>query len=212
MYKILLLSIIAILSGAVIHNTYAESIDLNPLVLKQPEDFSVTMDTITYNYQVSKSSFLAVDDDGKTPIISCSINSQRLLSGSYHNFFKWSLPEGDYEVYCEVEDTTGNITEVTWNVSIVRDVLAPSWFKTIANWYARNTIDQDMYLKIIKYFHTAEVLEFDIFADTPEDSPRVPSSFQSNTSRWSSGSLDNSAYKSILENMADDGVFLNVNI
>ncbi len=210
MHKILLLGLVTIFSLSVLQYSNAETVNLNPLVLKQPDDFSITIDTTTYNYVVNKNAFLAVDDDGKTPTISCTIESIRLLTQSYHNYFKWTLSAGEYEVYCEIEDTTGRSTDVSWSVEIIRDVLAPSWFKTIAGWYSSNVIDQEIYLKIIKYFHSANVLEFDIMASNVVDNPRAPYSFQSNTGKWVSGVLANTNYKSILEDMAADGVFLDV--
>lgn len=209
MYKIFLLGLVAMLSLSVFQYSNAETVNLDPLVLKQPEDFTETIDSDYFNYQFYKNKILAVDDSGTSLTITCTIEgiSPNRSSSSY---YIWHLTPGDHTIYCEVEDRTGNSTPVTWNATIIRDVLAPSWFKTVASWYGNNTIDQEMYLKIIKYMHTANILEFDI--EETENDPTISPNFQYNTKRWASGAIDNSVYKNLLEDMADSGVFINVNI
>ncbi len=237
--SITLLAILTICSiGLTTNSVFAET-DLPPLVLKSPESRSETIQSEYYVYYIEKSQFLATDDSGETPSIICSIDNDskpvngnadqymynygdiNQLSGDIANYSRytaistayWILPAGEHEVFCEIEDNTGNIVELTHSVALISDDLAPRWIKTISGWYTNSYIDTETYLKVIKYFHTAGVIEFDIENDqSVSDSSRIPSSFKSNTKNWVSDAWTNTQYKNTLENMADKGIFDNVNL
>lgn len=209
--KLLMILTVTIMSVSLIQYSNA-AVDLDPLILKQPESFTKTIETSTWLYDFRTTSILAIDDSGTSLTTTCVIEK---VNHSYKSGtrIKWNLPPGEHTVYCEVQDKTGNTSSANWTITIIRDVLAPSWVKTVAGWYASsNLIDQDMYLKILKYFHTAGVIEFDIYADSPINDPKPPLSFKTDTKNWTQNRISNQVYKNVLETMADKGVFEKINI
>lgn len=206
--KISVLLTLAILPSLLVINAYADADTLPPLILKSPENYEVTTDRLPHSYSVSTSNFVVVDDSGKSAIIECGTEpSQKKRVQSSASYARWSFGAGEYTMTCDISDQTGNISNVSWQISILQDDLAPSWVKTVGGLYCNNTINESLYLKVVKYLNDADVMLFDIKGSGYGE---IPSSFKSDTCNWKKGTLSNGEYKIILEDMASNGVFQNV--
>ena len=203
--KYLALVALAILPILLISNANADEDKMPPLVLKSPDNYEVTTDKLPHTYQVYTSYFVVVDDSGQSTNLYCGLDSsKRDHISRYKNF---QLVAGEFMMNCDIKDRSGNTTTVSWNILILQDDLAPSWVKTVGGLYCNNTINEELYLKVIKYLTDAGVMVFDIQGSGYGE---VPSDFKSNTCNWKKGSLSNGEYKIILEDMASNGVFQNV--
>jgi len=208
---------------------------LPPLIAKAPVDVSVTQDQAFYVHVVSLDDFLIVDDGSEDPTIECTIgsmaNSTKAVTteyshraGAYGAF--WELPNGAHSVLCTVTDEEGRTATDTHVVTVdVHGSLFPSEaaeqrIKRIARLYERQVIDTDTYHLIIKYYHRADLISFDIVDDR---SSGYSSDRQCDVGDWEyrhyyysnvvgdwanhRGNYDNVRYKQCLERLADDGVF-----
>jgi len=196
---------LAILSTFLITNANAQTDTLPPLILKSPHDYEVTTDRLPHSYKITTSNFVVVDDSGKTANLYCGIDSEE--KDYIHSSRSYNLLAGEYTMNCELRDSTGNASPVSWQVNVFADDLAPVWVKSVGGLYCSDIIKEGLYLKVIKYLNDAGVMVFDIQGS---GHGKVPDNFKSNTCEWKKGSLSNSGYKIILETMASNGVFQNV--
>jgi len=200
------MGIIAVLSLAVIQNSYAQTDAVPPLILISPENYEIITDKFPHTYAVSTSQFVVVDDSGQSTTLYCALDSEprKII----HSSVRFQIEEGIHTIMCDIEDQSQNVSTVSWQVNASLDVeLAPDWVKTVGELYCDSTITELHYLKVMKYLQWADVMMFDIYGS---GSGEVPDDFKQNTCSWKDGNLSDSEYKIILEDMASNGVFENV--
>lgn len=203
--KISVLIALAILPSLLVINAYADADTLPPLILKSPENYEVTTDKLPHEYKVYTSKFVIIDNSGQSTYLYCGLDpsERKYISGGK----SWYLDSGEYTMTCDIKDQAENTSTVSWEITIVADDLAPSWVKTVGGLYCKGTINEELYLKVVKYLNDADVILFNIQGSGNGD---VPSDFKSDTCNWQRGSISNAEYKVILEDMASNGVFQNV--
>lgn len=166
--------------------------NLPPLIINSPDDVTVTQEGEFYWHVVAHSDFLIVDDGSANPDISCHIETsidnqtaapdgspggtKAINPNAYHaetnqNGVGWRLPDGAHSVLCTVIDEGGKLATASHSVSVdVRDPLFSSQahserIERIARLAQQGYINHEIYLKIIKYYHLAGMINFDIERD-----------------------------------------------
>lgn len=220
----------------------AQAANLPPLLINSPEDVSVTQQGAAYFHAISLNDFLVVDDGDSDPTITCSIatavdNSTKTITNSYSQEASaygtvWELGDGTHAVLCTVTDEAGKTATATHRVSVdVQGELFPSSaaeqkIKRIARIFSSGVIDEDTYHLIIKYYHRAGLIDFDIVRDSSGGFTSrhnysdycYASGYDSYRShavdRWVGGrsSHDNVFYKQCLEQIAEYGGFDRLNL
>lgn len=153
---------------------------LPPLIINSPDDVSVTQTAPFYMHVVSTGDFLVVDDGSADPTIECTVgsiaNSTKTVTDGYSQEAGtygtvWEVPSGSHSFLCTVTDDEGRTATDTHVVSVdVQGDLFPSTdaenrIKRIVGLRASNYIDNNELLLIIKYYHAAEMIDFDIVRD-----------------------------------------------
>ena len=158
----------------------AQSADLPPLIINSPDDVSITQSSVTYQHVVSTNDFLVVDDGSADPTIECTIgsisNSTKAITNAWSHEANaygtvWAIPDGAHTVLCTVTDDGGKTATATHTVSVdVQGALFPNdeakqRIKRIAHIFNNGVIGADTYHLIIKYYHRAGFIDFDITSD-----------------------------------------------
>lgn len=217
----------------------AQETHLPPLIINSPEDVSVTQAAALYNHVVSTNDFLVIDDGSADPTISCTIgsiaNSTKTITNAYNHRASaygtvWEIPDGTHTVLCTVTDEGGKTSTATHTVSVdVQGQLFPNdaakqRIGRIAHMFHNGAIGSDTYHLIIKYYHRAGFIDFDILRDGSGGftSSHVAQSYceypdGSSYKRyavggWRSGSYDDVFYKQCLERIAERGHFDRLNL
>lgn len=235
----------------------AQAANLPPLILKSPDDVSVTQEGEFYWHVIQHSQFLVVDDGAANPEIACHIETSLdnettapdgspggtkiITANAYHhetnqNGVGWKLPNGTHSVLCTITDDEGRLASATHTAEIdVRQALFASSdhkerLKRIAALAGRGLITGEIYLKVVKYYHTAGMVIFDAVADGNGgfgsvrdhsgycDDSRYSSSdsyIRQAAEYWrtdSGGSYGDVWYKQCLEFYAEAGAFDRINL
>jgi len=217
----------------------AQESHLPPLIINSPEDVSVTQSAALYNHVVSTNDFLVIDDGSADPTISCTIgsiaNSTKTITNDYNREASaygtvWEIPDGTHTVLCTVTDEGGKTSTATHTVSVdVQGQLFPNdaakqRISRIASMFVNGVINENTYHLIIKYYHRAGFIDFDISRDGSGGftSSHSAQSYCENrdwyyysiyaVNQWRSGNYDDVFYKQCLEAVAENGVFDRLNL
>lgn len=210
------------------------SVNLPPLVIQSPQDYSTTSELTSVTYSLSSDDFIVADDGDETPVIECEINGDRkLVDGSYDRITQtystsWILEDGDHAVSCVITDSEGATTKKTHNVSITliealfRDSTVESKIKRLSYLLYSGAINTDQWDLIIKYFHIANLISFDIENDRHVNPDRSYDNYNSSYSSsrnlknyvysWYNDSVSNILFKAFLEDRAERGNYDRVDL
>jgi len=230
-------AVVALLAIGAALPALAQEANLPPLIVNSPDDVSVTQSESTYQHVVSTNDFLVIDDGEADPTIECTIgsiaNSTKAITSQYNHEASaygtvWAIPDGTHTVLCTVTDDSGKTATDTHTVAVdVQGALFPNdaakqRIKRIAMIFGNNVIDGDTYHLIIKYYHRAGFIDFDISRDgnggftsyhgSSHSCERPNSSYRYAVGYWRDGSYDDVFYKQCLEKMAENGHFDRLNL
>lgn len=239
-----IIAIVALAAVGAAVPALAQAVDLPPLIANSPADVTVSQQEGPYLHQVSTSDFLVIDDSGADVDIECTVgsldNSTKAITNVYHSGVGdygtvWELPDGRHSFLCTATDAGGQTATATHVVDVdIQGALFPTdaaeqRMKRIAQIYRNGVIDMDTYHLIIKYYHRAGLMDFDIVADTSGGLPsghrhdryctvgswEHNSYYSSNVvSEWTRNNADRYTveYKQCLETLANSGAFDRLNL
>ncbi len=204
-------------------------VDLPPLILKSPPDVSVTARDAEYGYGIDRREFVVFDDGVEETQIHCTINgdTQEIVGsrgyggGSYGS---WHLGDGTHIVSCRATDDAGQVTLAPDHVVTVRavDDLFPEHrhkmlIRSVAQIHGMGIISTDDFGKVIKYFHTAGIINFDIVSDgnRPDDETyrNAETITRDFTDKWGNArGVADIDFKYHLEHLAENGFFDRVDL
>lgn len=234
-----IVAIVALAVAGAAAPALAQAANLPPLIVNSPDDVSVTQSEPTYQHVVSTSDFLVIDDGDADPTIECTIGSIANSTKAIHNQYNheasaygtvWEIPDGTHTVLCTVTDDIGKTATDTHTVSVdVQGALFPNdaakqRVKRIALMFDNRVFDTDTYMLIIKYYHRAGLIDFDIARDgnggftshhNYQNSCNPSYSDFRNVSGYWHGErygLDDVYYKQCLESVAEQGHFDRINL
>jgi len=236
-------AVVALLAVGAAVPAMAQEANLPPLIVNSPDDVSVTQSGSTYQHVVSTNDFLVIDDGDADPTIYCTIGSIANSTKAIHNQYNheasaygtvWSIPDGTHTVLCTVTDDSGKTATDTHTVAVdVQGALFPNdaakqRIKRIAHIFGNGVINVDTYHLIIKYYHRAGFIDFDIVRDgsggftSSHDSSRscdpniynFAYSYSGVVSYWrnENSGHDDVFYKQCLERIAETGHFDRINL
>lgn len=187
-----------------------------PVFMKRPTSETVLVKGGNYTLSLSTDNFVVVDNVDSEPLIDCIVGGVPAIMQEVPH--KWVLEAGTHYIQCTALDNEPNTSGVSYRlvVNTIGD-LFPSddyerLFENMMQFYD-STLNHDQMLKIIKYFHSAGILMFDIedgngtvsdpanavcsVRNTDQDLLRIAS--------WSS--VNNAQKKHCLELLAERGAF-----
>lgn len=205
-------------------------VNLPPLILTSPSDVAITVEGETHSYRLGTSDFLVVDDGSSEASVSCTINE---VTEEIHDNYNavdgggygpvWELADGSYPVLCAATDEAGLRSSVTYNLTIhaVVEFVSSEYeskIKRIAYVYERGNLSAESYAKVLKYFHRAGLLSFDIERDGERPSGNECRNhdrlYTQHAKSWRSGypTWTNLQYQTCLGHIAESGYFDRINL
>lgn len=239
-------AVVTLIAAGAATPALAQTADLPPLIANSPSDVAIAQQTAPYLHQISTTDFLVIDDSGADVSIECTIgsidNSTKAVTNVFHAGLNdygtvWEVPDGRHTVLCTATDAGGQTATATHVVDVdIQGALFPSdaaetRMKKIARIYMNGVIDQDTYHLIVKYYHRAGLISFDIVTDGnggfgSSISPQSDTAQRCTYGHWQhdgyysnelsnwyhGGDAGNVHYKQCLENLANTGLFDRLNL
>ena len=206
-------------------------VNFPPLVLKSPANQAFTVVTTVFEYRLSPDDFMVVDDSGVDVSIDCTIDGvTERVKGEYKRGYygnptvdtrsMWELGGGNHAVSCQAIDNmelSAIVPTYTLEVNVKDPLISnpahSGMLKKVAGLHGRGVIDTELYGKVLKYYHTAGILNFDIEVDGNSPGLYYDNGPHKNISKsWGNGEKSDLEYKAHLEDIAERGFFANINL
>lgn len=135
-----------------------------PIFVKRPTSETIMVKGGNYTLSLSLDNFVVVDDVDPEPIVDCIVGGVPAIMQDIPH--EWVLETGTHYVQCTSKDDY-NTSGVSYRlvVNTVGDLFPSNdheqLFERITQFYG-STLNHDQMLKIIKWFHSAGILMFDI--------------------------------------------------
>jgi len=207
-------------SGGEVGASVAGVLDLPPYFVKYPESETVTPTGNHYTLSLSENDFLVIDDGDFT--ISCAVNAVTNALSSTPS--PWRLGAGAHNVQCTATDAGGKTSSVSYTITVVTTTglyaseVYEQRLERIARLGAVGALNDEHVLKVVKYFHRAGALVFDIgSSDGVGEAPAQPACSSPVTASSVIGVMANTDHsndqvKHCLELLAEQGDFSGVSL
>jgi len=152
-------------------------VDLPPVFVKNPTSETVMPVGNQYTLSLSENDFLVVDDS--RAMVECTANRVTSAIGSIPS--TWRLSPGAHNVQCTATDASGKTNSMAYTITVVATagLYASENYEQRLERIARlgtiGALSDEHVLKVVKYFHRAGALVFDIgSSDGVGEAPAQP--------------------------------------
>jgi len=195
-------------------------LDLPPVFVKNPASETVTPTGNQYALSLDEGDFLVIDDSETT--VECTVKGITNTIGTIPS--AWRLDAGAHDVQCTATDVGGNTSVITYTITVVTtsglyaSEVYEQRLERIARLGAVGALNDEHVLKVVKYFHRAGALIFDIgSSDGMGEAPAQPVCSSPVTASSVIGVMANTEHsneqvKHCLELLAEQGDFSGVSL
>lgn len=195
-------------------------VDLPPIFVNSPTSETVTPSGNQYALSLSEGDFLVIDDSEAE--VECTTNGVTKAIGTVPS--TWRLGAGTHDVQCTATDAGGKANSITYTVTVVATtgLYASEGYEQrlerIARLGAVGALNDEHVLKVVKYFHRAGALVFDIgSSDGMGEAPAQPVCASPVTASSVIAAMANTGHtneqvKHCLELLAEQGDFSGVSL
>lgn len=117
------------------------------------------------------------------------------------------FPPGNTVVNCSVKDSSGNITEKSFIVTIdLVESTVPVWVKNVAGFWCSGEIDDSAFIQAIQYLITANVIVIPPTNSTGGESEPIPDWIKNTACWWSQNTITDDDFINGIQYLVKNGI------